>query len=87
MHRLPEEFNGAHRGFAFIELTTKQEAKAASEGLGGTHQYGRRLVVEYAEADAEGVEHMRAKTAQHAGKAKGDGESAPAAAKRWHATL
>ncbi len=87
MRRLPKKFDGAHRGFAFIEFITKQEAKAALEGLSGTHLYGRRLVVEYAEADAEGVDDMRAKTAQHAAKARGGVESAPAAAKRLQATL
>lgn len=54
-HRLPKKFDGNHRGFAFLEFTTKQEAGNALEGVGGTHLYGRRLVVEYAAADAEGL--------------------------------
>jgi multiple RNA-binding domain-containing protein 1 len=47
--RLPKKFDGNHRGFAFLEFTTKQEAQNALEGVGGTHLYGRRLVVEYAQ--------------------------------------
>lgn len=70
--RLPKKFDGNHRGFAFLEFTTKQEAANALEGVGGTHLYGRRVVVEYAQADAEGLtatgeptdlQQARAKTA------------------------
>jgi multiple RNA-binding domain-containing protein 1 len=70
--RLPKKFDGNHRGFAFLEFTTKQEAANALEGVGGTHLYGRRLVVEYAQADADGLsatgeptdlQQARAKTA------------------------
>lgn len=63
--RLPKKFDGHHRGFAFLEFTTKQEAANALEGVGGTHLYGRRLVVEYAAADDEGagLDELRAKTA------------------------
>lgn len=90
--RLPKKFDGNHRGFAFLEFTTKQEAANALEGVGGTHLYGRRLVVEYAQADAEGglsatgeasdLVQARAKTAAKFfgsdGRA-GDGEDAAAA--------
>ena len=51
--RLPKKFDGAHRGFAFAELSTKREASAALEALRGTHLYGRRLTVERAAEDAE----------------------------------
>ena len=50
------------RGFAFVDFATKQEAKAAMESVAGTHLYGRRLVVEWAEAD-EGLDELREKTA------------------------
>jgi RNA recognition motif-containing protein len=30
--RLPKKFDGSHRGFAFVEFVTKQEAKNAMEG-------------------------------------------------------
>lgn len=62
--RLPKKFDGNHRGFAFIEFVTKQEAANAMDGVGGTHLYGRRLVVEYAkEGEEEGLTELRAKTA------------------------
>jgi multiple RNA-binding domain-containing protein 1 len=40
--RLPKKFDGGHRGFAFLEFATAQEARAAAEGVSGTHLYGRR---------------------------------------------
>jgi multiple RNA-binding domain-containing protein 1 len=30
--RLPKKFDGKHRGFAFVEFVTKQEARNAVEG-------------------------------------------------------
>ena len=42
--RLPKKFDGSHRGFAFVEFTTKQEAQAAVDALASTHLYGRHLV-------------------------------------------
>jgi multiple RNA-binding domain-containing protein 1 len=60
--RLPRKFDGTHRGFAFVEFATRQEAKAAVGAVSGTHLYGRRLVIEWAEADG-GLEDLRAKTA------------------------
>ena len=50
------------RGFAFVEFFTKQEAKAAAAAVTGVHLYGRRLVVEFAQAD-EGLDELRAKAA------------------------
>lgn len=35
---------GKHRGFAFVEYVTKQEAKNALAALSNTHLYGRHLV-------------------------------------------
>eukprot|EP00210_Caulerpa_lentillifera_P009688 g9243.t1 len=46
--RIPKRFDGTHRGFAFIEFVTKQEARNAKERTNGVHLYGRRLNVEYA---------------------------------------
>ncbi|GIM08321.1 hypothetical protein Vretimale_12361 [Volvox reticuliferus] len=60
--RLPKKFDGSHRGFAFVEFVTKQEARNALEGVGGTHLYGRRLVVEYARED-DTLDDIRNKTA------------------------
>jgi multiple RNA-binding domain-containing protein 1 len=60
--RLPRKFDGSHRGFAFVDFSTRQEARAAVEAVAGTHLYGRRLVIEWAEADG-GLEELRSKTA------------------------
>lgn len=42
--RLPKKFDGKHRGFAFVEFLTKQEAQNAFEALQSTHLYGRHMV-------------------------------------------
>ena len=70
--RLPSKLSGtgSHRGFAFIEFATKSDAKKAfSELSGSTHLYGRRLVLEWAEAE-ETVDSLRKRTADqfNAGK-------------------
>ncbi|MCI4375294.1 hypothetical protein PGIGA_G00107740 [Pangasianodon gigas] len=64
--RLPKKgLGGAHRGFAFVDFLTKQDAKKAFSALcHSTHLYGRRLVLEWADA-GESVEELRRKTAQH----------------------
>uniref|UniRef100_A0AAR2LPI8 RRM domain-containing protein n=1 Tax=Pygocentrus nattereri TaxID=42514 RepID=A0AAR2LPI8_PYGNA len=64
--RLPKKgVGGAHRGFAFVDFITKQDAKKAFMALcHSTHLYGRRLVLEWAETE-ESVEDLRRKTAQH----------------------
>ncbi|XP_060191677.1 uncharacterized protein LOC132621427 isoform X2 [Lycium barbarum] len=59
--RLPMRF-GNHRGFAFVEFVTKQEAKNAIEALSNTHLYGRHLVLERAK-EGESLEELRARTA------------------------
>nr|XP_040052103.1 probable RNA-binding protein 19 isoform X1 [Gasterosteus aculeatus aculeatus] len=65
--RLPKKAAGSgnHRGFGFIDFLTKQDAKKAFAALcHSTHLYGRRLVLEWAEAE-ETVETLRRKTAEH----------------------
>ena len=66
--RLPKKFSssqGEHRGFGFVEFTTKEGAKRAFESLKhSTHLYGRRLVLEWAEQD-KSVEAIRKRTAEH----------------------
>ncbi|PON47533.1 Splicing factor-like protein [Trema orientale] len=42
--RLPKKLGGDHRGFAFVEYVTKQEAENALRALSSTHFYGRHLV-------------------------------------------
>ena len=77
--RLPKKFDGNHRGFAFVELSTKREASAALEALRGTHLYGRRLTIERA-AEDDDVAAIREKTAARfdaadAGRAAAEGEA------------
>lgn len=59
--RLPIK-QGGHRGFAFVEFVTKQEAENAIQGLKGTHFYGRNLTLERAK-EGETLEELRLKTA------------------------
>ena len=59
--RLPKKFDGAHRGFAFVEFNTRRETQAAIDALKGTHLYGRHLIIERA-ADDDDVDTIRKKT-------------------------
>lgn len=59
--RLPMKF-GNHRGFAFVEFITKQEAQNALQALSSTHFYGRHLVLERAQ-EGESLDELRARTA------------------------
>jgi multiple RNA-binding domain-containing protein 1 len=58
--RLPRKFDGQHRGFAFCEFLTTQEAQAAMTALSRTHLYGRHLVLEWAD-DKEDMDLLREK--------------------------
>ncbi|KAL2184358.1 RNA-binding domain-containing protein [Thermothelomyces heterothallicus CBS 203.75] len=49
--RLPKKFNSMSRGFAFAEFATAKEALNALTALKDTHLLGRRLVLDFAEAD------------------------------------
>ncbi|KAL2023674.1 hypothetical protein VTK56DRAFT_1831 [Thermocarpiscus australiensis] len=49
--RLPKKFNHRSRGFAFAEFSTAKEALNALTALKDTHLLGRRLVLDFAEAD------------------------------------
>ncbi|XP_069070627.1 probable RNA-binding protein 19 [Pleurodeles waltl] len=65
--RLPKKVSGTgpHRGFGFVDFITKQDAKKAFSALcHSTHLYGRRLVLEWADAE-DTVEAIRRKTAEH----------------------
>ncbi|KAL3679101.1 hypothetical protein R1sor_022057 [Riccia sorocarpa] len=61
--RLPKKFDGNHRGFAFVEFVTRQEAENAFDGLKSTHLYGRHLVLERAK-NGESLDELRARTSQ-----------------------
>ena len=51
--RIPRKIGGIHRGFAFVDFNTKQEASRAMNALARTHMYGRHLVIEYAKNDED----------------------------------
>ncbi|KAI8891456.1 RNA-binding domain-containing protein [Backusella circina FSU 941] len=65
--RMPKKFNGGHRGFAFLDFLTKQEAKNVFNNMGNIHLYGRHLVLEWAQED-DGVDALRQKTGKHYAK-------------------
>ena len=54
--RLPKKFDKRAKGFAFVEFISVKEAQNAVKALQGTHLLGRRLVMEYAQADAATAE-------------------------------
>lgn len=70
--RLPKKMaSDQHRGFGFIDFVSKSDAKNAFEALHhSTHLYGRRLVLEWAEAEQD-VEEIRKRTAEHMDKDSG----------------
>ncbi|TYZ68703.1 hypothetical protein PybrP1_005394 [[Pythium] brassicae (nom. inval.)] len=61
--RMPKKFDGKHRGFAFVEFLTEQEAQSAFAALASSHLYGRHLVLEWAE-DADDIDTLRAKASR-----------------------
>ncbi|CAM9503853.1 unnamed protein product [Choristocarpus tenellus] len=61
--RMPKKFDGGHRGFAFVDFLTAQEALNAYNSLSRTHLYGRHLVLEWAE-DNEDLDTLREKAAR-----------------------
>lgn len=64
--RLPKKMvgTGSHRGFAFVDFQSKNDAKNAMESLSqSTHLYGRRLVLEWAASDEDDVDALRKRTA------------------------
>ncbi len=63
--RVPKKIDKTTRGFAFAEFMIPKEAETAMNSLKGTHLYGRKLIMEYAEHDAsdvkEEIERMQKK--------------------------
>ena len=51
--RIPRKIGNVHRGFAFVEMSSVQEALAAMSALTNTHLYGRHLVIEWAKPDED----------------------------------
>ena len=82
--RLPRKMGqGGHRGFGFIEFASKSDARRAMDSLRhSTHLYGRRLVLEWAEAE-DTIETLQKKTASKFASSSGGGaEGGPPSAKR-----
>lgn len=50
-HQFSSHRENNHRGFAFVEFLTEEEARRAKQTLGSTHLYGRHLVIQYAKLD------------------------------------
>ncbi|KAI3913878.1 hypothetical protein MKW92_051663 [Papaver armeniacum] len=81
--RLPMKL-GNHRGFAFVEFVTKQEAQNALQQLSSVHLYGRHLVLERAK-EGETLEDLRSRTAaQFTDEQNGYQNSSKLAKKRKH---
>jgi multiple RNA-binding domain-containing protein 1 len=59
--RVPKKFNQSSRGFAFVEFLTRRDAENAMNTLRDTHLLGRRLVLDYAEAETLDPEEEIAK--------------------------
>ena len=53
--RMPKKRTGLHRGFAFIDFSTREEASNAMNALKRSHLYGRHLVIDWAEEEADDV--------------------------------
>ena len=49
--RLPLKMDGTHRGFAFIEFMSHDEAQKAFKELQNSHFYGRKIVIEWAQQE------------------------------------
>ncbi|KAI1267490.1 MRD1-like protein [Xylariaceae sp. FL1019] len=65
--RMPKKFNHSGRGFAFADFSSPKEAENALRALGDTHLLGRRLIIQYAEADAVDPEEEIAKMQKKVG--------------------
>ncbi|KAI1414855.1 RNA-binding domain-containing protein [Hypoxylon sp. FL1857] len=50
--RIPKKWNSTSKGFAFAEFVSPKEAESALLALQDTHLLGRRLILDYAEAEA-----------------------------------
>ncbi|RKF62243.1 Multiple RNA-binding domain-containing protein 1 [Erysiphe neolycopersici] len=70
--RLPKKFDQSIRGFAFADFINSREAENALEALKNTHLLGRRLILEFAAAEAldaeEEIERMQKKVSSQVNK-------------------
>ncbi|KAI5850647.1 putative pre-rRNA processing protein Mrd1 [Tricharina praecox] len=65
--RMPKKLGNRTRGFAFAEFVTAREAGNAMEALKDTHLLGRRLVLDYAQTDANDAEEEIERMTKKAG--------------------
>ncbi|KAI1761782.1 RNA-binding domain-containing protein [Hypoxylon sp. FL1150] len=65
--RIPKKFNSTSKGFAFAEFVSPKEAESAMNALQDTHLLGRRLILEYAEAETIDPEEEIAKMQRKVG--------------------
>ncbi|KAI5865900.1 RNA-binding domain-containing protein [Durotheca rogersii] len=65
--RIPKKFNSTSKGFAFAEFVSPKEAESAMLALQDTHLLGRRLILEYAEAEVIDPEEEIAKMQKKVG--------------------
>lgn len=77
--RVPKKFDKSARGFAFVEFLLPKEAESAMNQLEGVHLLGRRLVMQYAEQEAQDAE---AKIEKMTSKVKRQFTSSQMASKR-----
>ncbi|KAI0594778.1 hypothetical protein F4775DRAFT_416927 [Biscogniauxia sp. FL1348] len=70
--RIPKKFHSTGRGFAFADFISPKQAEAALLALQDTHLLGRKLILQYAEADAidpeEEIARMQKKVGGQASK-------------------
>ncbi|KAI0383522.1 RNA-binding domain-containing protein [Hypomontagnella monticulosa] len=65
--RIPKKFNSTSKGYAFAEFVSAKEAESAMVALQDTHLLGRRLILQYAEAEAIDPEEEIAKMQKKVG--------------------
>ena len=73
--RIPKKVGNVHRGFAFVEFSSSQEASHAMSALKNTHLYGRHLVLEWAKENDDGVDELRKKAKTEARSIKSVGSA------------
>ncbi|ETN46857.1 uncharacterized protein HMPREF1541_01046 [Cyphellophora europaea CBS 101466] len=66
--RMPRKFDNSARGFAFADFVTAKEAQSAMQALSNTHLLGRKLVLDFAEGEADDPEATIKAMEQKAGR-------------------
>ncbi|KAJ2812690.1 Multiple RNA-binding domain-containing protein 1 [Coemansia furcata] len=84
--RLPSKFSGGHRGFAFVEFLTPQEAQHVLDTMKDTHLYGRHLVIDWAEEE-NSIQAIREKVGRQFAKDAGDNPAAAGKRRKIEADL